>query len=55
MLEKLIPSKKTSPEVGGSKAAKIFNIVDIQLPDSPIMATNSPDSTEKLILLNASI
>ncbi len=39
--------RKTSPAVGRSKAARMFNKVVLPEPDSPMMATYSPGSTEK--------
>jgi len=35
---------KTSPEVGESIVANMFNSVVLPLPDGPITATNSPSS-----------
>ena len=40
------PSRRTSPDVGRSRDARIFSKVVLPEPDSPIIATNSPSSTE---------
>ena len=41
------PSSSTRPAVGLSSAARIFSRVVLPEPDSPMMATYSPSSTEK--------
>ena len=41
------PSSFTLPAVGLSSAARMFRRVVLPEPDSPIMATYSPSSTEK--------
>lgn len=41
------------PKEGRSNAPIIFSRVDFPLPDGPVMATNSPLFTLKLILLRA--
>ena len=43
----------TSPLVGVSKVARILSKVDLPDPDAPMIATNSPASTEKLTPANA--
>ena len=50
MAERGLPSSKTSPAVGRSRAARMFSRVVLPEPDSPMMATYSPSSTEKLTL-----
>ena len=50
---RLFPSRSTSPEVGLSSVARIFRSVVFPEPLSPIIATNSPFSTEKFTLFNA--
>ena len=47
MSERAFPFRKTSPAVGRSRAARIFSKVVLPEPDSPMMATYSPGSTEK--------
>ena len=47
------PFRSTVPSVGRSSVAKIFNSVVLPEPDSPMTATYSPSSTEKLISFNA--
>ena len=44
-----LPSNKTSPLVGLSRDANIFNKVVLPEPDSPMIAIYSPDSTENEI------
>ena len=50
---RFFPFKSTSPAVGLSSAARIFKSVVFPEPDSPMIATYSPSSTEKLMFFNA--
>ena len=50
MAERGLPASSTSPAVGRSRAARMFSRVVLPEPDSPMMATYSPGSTEKLTL-----
>src|SRR5512138_1798273 len=43
------PSTLTSPRSGFSKPASTPSSVDLPQPDGPMMATNSPSPTEKLM------
>ncbi len=52
-VERFFPFSRTSPEVALSKAARIFKRVVFPEPDSPIIATYSPFSTEKLTSVRA--
>ena len=47
------PSSSTWPEVGLSSAARMFRSVVLPEPDSPMMATYSPSTTEKLTFESA--
>ena len=53
-LARSFPDSVTLPAVGRSRAARIFRRVVLPEPDSPMMATNSPSSTEKDTSLRAS-
>ena len=54
MVSRFLPDKSTSPAVGLSRAARIFSRVVLPEPDSPMMATYSPGSTEKFTFCSAS-
>ena len=47
------PSNRTLPPVGRSSVARMFSSVVFPEPDSPMMATYSPASTEKLTPFSA--
>ena len=48
-----MPENLKLPAVGESSIPKIDSKVDLPQPEGPIMATNSPCLTVKLILLSA--
>lgn len=50
-----LPFTKIHPEVGASMVAKQFSNVDFPDPLGPMMATNSPASTEKLTFSSACV
>ena len=50
---KFLPFKITCPLVGLSREARMLSKVVFPEPDSPIIATYSPSSTEKLTSFNA--
>ena len=54
MVDTLFPAKITEPDEALSIAAKMLSKVVLPEPDSPMMATYSPSSTEKNTPLSAS-
>jgi hypothetical protein len=53
-VEMRTPSMTTSPEVGRSRPPSRWSIVDLPDPELPMMATNSPRSTDSEMPLSAS-
>ena len=53
MEESSFPFRRTSPRVGLSSAARMLSSVVLPLPLSPMMATYSPFSTEKVTSVSA--
>jgi hypothetical protein len=42
-----VPAIRTVPLVGRSSVPRMLSSVDLPAPDSPVMATDSPDSTTR--------